>query len=250
MADSDPGSGRPKGSFATTQWSLVVAAGEANSPEARLALEALCRDYWRPIYVYLRRRGADHDRASDETQGFFSKLIEKNYVGDARRERGRFRTFLLTSLKHYLANEWDRESTQKRGGGRLAIPIDTREGEAAYELEAASDERPDRLFERRWARSVLDVALHRLRDEAKASGTLPRFDALLPFLAGGAGRSYREVADRLEMTEAAARIAVHRTRRRFRAVLRSEVARIVEDPAQVDDELRYLASALGTLDAV
>lgn len=246
MADFNPPSGQKKGAFATTQWSLVVAAGSEDDPAARAALEALCGDYWQPIYVYLRRRGADRDRAIDETQGFFAKLIEKNYVGDARPDRGRFRTFLLTSLKHFLANKWDRQSAQKRGGGQNPVSIDAQEGEAAYQIEAAREERPDRVFERRWARAVLDVTLDRLREEARTSGSLDRFDSFVPFLSGGAGQGYREVADRLEITEQAARVAVHRTRRRFRALLRDEVARIVDHPDQVDDELRHLFAVLGS----
>jgi len=246
MADSVPRHDKRPGEFATTRWSLVVAAGEAESPSARQALAALCGDYWQPIYVYLRRRGADPDRAGDLTQGFFAKLIEKNYVSDARRERGRFRTFLLTSVQNYVANEWDRDHAQKRGGGKAPISIDAKEGEAAYRLEGNRGDRPDRLFERRWARAVLDFCLVRLSDEARTSGNLERFKSLVPFLAGAPDTGYRRLADRLEMTEEAARVAVHRARRRFRAMLRDEVARIVDDPAEVDDELRHLFKALGS----
>jgi RNA polymerase sigma factor (sigma-70 family) len=207
-------------------------------------LDAFFVRHW--IHFRVDRQPTVGCRATDETQGFFAKLIEKNYVGDARPERGRFRTFLLTSLKHYLANERDRQTAKKRGGGMSPVSIDAAEGEAAYQLEAVHDERPDRVFERRWARSVLDMSLDRLRDEARSSGSLERFENFVPFLSGGSNLSYRQVAQRLEMTEDAARAAVHRTRRRFRALLRDEVARLVDHPSHVDDELRHLVTVLGS----
>jgi len=242
--DERPRGGR--GRFATTQWSLVLAAGgPADTPAAREALATLCQAYWPPIYAYLRRRGADTDRARDLTQGFFAQLLEKNYVGDARPERGRFRTFLLTSLQNYASNVWDREHAKKRGGETPPISIDAAEAEHGYRLEPFHEETPERIFDRRWARTLLEASLDRLREETKGSGGAARYDLLVPFVGGDAPSGYREVAEELQMTEAATRVTVHRMRRRLRAILRDEVARTVQEEAQVDDELRHLFSVLG-----
>lgn len=245
MSESDPHRRRAPGAFATTQWSLVVAAGDRDRPEAREALATLCAAYWQPIYVFLRRQGTDDERARDLTQGFFTTLLEKNYVGDARRDRGRFRTFLLTSLKHYVANERDRDRAAKRGGGQAPIAIDHLQAEEAYRLEPSHDETPERLFDRRWARTLLDSGLGRLREEMATSAGLRRFERLLPFLIGESETGYGEAAAAMGLGESAVKVAVHRMRRRLRALLREEVARTVGDPEQVDDELRHLFAALG-----
>jgi len=242
--DERPRGGR--GRFATTQWSLVLAAaGPADSPAAREALATLCRAYWSPIYAYLRRRGADTERARDLTQGFFAQLLEKNYVGDARPERGRFRTFLLTSLQHYAANVWNREHAKKRGGDAPPISIDAVDAEHGYQLEPFHEETPERIFDRRWARTLLETSLERLRDESKGSGAAARHELLAPFMGGDAPSGYREVAEELQMTESAVRVTVHRMRRRFRAILRDEVARTLQDETLVDDELRHLFVVVG-----
>jgi RNA polymerase sigma-70 factor (ECF subfamily) len=245
MSDSDPRRRRAAGAFATTHWSLVVAAGDREQPEAQDALAALCSAYWQPIYVFLRRRGVPEDRARDLTQGFFTILLEKNYIGDARRDRGRFRTFLLTALVHYVANETDRDRTAKRGGGQAPFPFDLTEVEKAYRLEPSHDETPERIFDRRWARTLLDAGLGRLRDEMAGSAGLKRFERLLPFLVGESDTGYREAAAGMGMGESAVKVAVHRLRRRLRVILRDEVARTVGDPGQVDDELQHLFAALG-----
>jgi len=245
MSESDPHRRRAPGAFATTQWSLVVAAGDRDHPDAREALATLCADYWQPIYVFLRRQGADDERARDLTQGFFTTLLEKNYVGDARRERGRFRTFLLTSVKHYVANEWDRDRAVKRGGGQPLISIDRLRAEQAYTSEPSHDETPERLFDRRWARTLLDAGLERLRREMTTSAGLRRFERLLPFLIGESEIGYAAAAAEMGLGESAVKVAVHRMRRRLRALLRDEVARTVGEPRQVDDELRHLFAALG-----
>jgi RNA polymerase sigma-70 factor (ECF subfamily) len=244
MSESDPHHKRARGAFATTQWSLVVAAGDQGRPDAREALSTLCGVYWQPIYVYLRRHGAEGERARDLTQGFFTVLLEKNYIGDARRDRGRFRTFLLTALKHYVANELDRERAVKRGGGQSPISFDQPEAEAVYGLEPSHDDTPERLFDRRWARTLLDASLGRLREEMEASAGLRRFERLLPFLVGESDTGYREAAAAMGIGESAAKVAVHRMRLRLRGILRDEVARTVGDPEQVDDELQHLFAAL------
>jgi RNA polymerase sigma-70 factor (ECF subfamily) len=244
MTRSDNSKDTDRSRFATTQWSLVVAAGDLDNPSARDALAHLCRSYWLPIYVYLRRRGADEERARDLTQGFFAKLLEKNYVGDARRDRGRFRTFLLTSLKHFVANEWDRETAQKRGGGRSPISLDDLDAEGHYKREPAHEDTPERLFDRRWARTLLEASLDRLREESTDPEARGRHESLVPFMTGDSKTGYREAAAGLGMSESAARMAVHRMRRRFRAIVREEVARTVGEHGAVDDELRYLFSAM------
>ncbi len=247
MADpSSKGTGAAGSPFVTTQWSMILAAGDTSHPSAREALEALCRQYWQPVYVYLRRRGADGERARDLTQGFFTTLLEKNYVGDARRERGRFRTFLLASVQNYARNDWHREQALKRGGGAPHLPLDAAGAEQAYALEPFHTETPERLFDRRWARSLLDRSLELLRQEGAGMQGQERFRVLAPFLGGEADTSYSEAAHHLQMTESAVRVAVHRMRRRFRAILRTEVERTVQDPAQVDDELGHLFQVLGS----
>lgn len=245
MSDSDPHRRRPPGAFTTTQWSLVIAAGDQDRPDAREALSALCGAYWQPIYAYLRRHGADADRAHDLTQGFFTTLLEKNYIGDARRDRGRFRTFLLTSLKHYVSNEADRDRAAKRGGRQPPISLDQPAAEESYRIEPSHDDTPERLFDRRWARTLLDAGLGRLREEMEASAGLRRFERLLPFLVGESDTGYREAAAEMGIGESAVKVAVHRLRRRLRTILREEVARTVGDPDHVDDELKHLFSALG-----
>lgn len=220
----------------------MLAAGRPGSPTADEALATLCRTYWRPIYVYLRRRGADREKAEDLTQGFFATLLEKNYLGDADRERGRFRTFLLTAVQNYARNEWDRARAGKRGGG---IPIDPLEGEESFHQEPSHEETPERLFDRRWARTLLQVALDRLQEEMEQAGASERFARLLPFLTGEGDESYRDAAAGLGMSEPAARVQVHRMRRRFQRLLREEVAETVGDTALVDDELRHLHAVLG-----
>jgi RNA polymerase sigma-70 factor (ECF subfamily) len=246
MAASDSGSGSAREGFTTTRWSLVAAASGRESPQAREALASLCEAYWPPVYAFLRRHGTEHDQALDLTQGFFAVLIEKNYVGDARRDRGRFRTFLLAAVKHYVSNERDREQALKRGGGKPLVSLDSREeGDAAF-LLPSHDETPERIFDRRWARTLLDASLRRLREEMGRSPGIQRFDRLLPYLTGDSEEGYREAAASIGISESAVKVAVHRLRRRFRDVLRAEVAETVGDPADVDAELSHLLKVLGS----
>jgi RNA polymerase sigma factor (sigma-70 family) len=236
---------RNHGAFATTEWSAVLRVGRGDLPEASAALERLCRTYWPPLYAYVRRGGFSDYDAQDLTQEFFARLLEKNFVGEARRERGRFRSFLLSALKHFLANEWKRGHRLKRGGGQIFIPIQTEEGNTRYGVNPADESSPEKSFERRWALTVLEQALARLRTEVAASGKGELFDPVKVFLTGDdMAPSYVELAPRLGMTEDALKMTVSRLRRRYREILRATVAETVASPLEVEDELRHLRIAL------
>jgi len=231
--------------FATTRWSVVLAAGEGGTPGSREALARLCEIYWYPLYAFVRRWGHTADDAQDLTQEFFARLLEKHYLGDVRRERGRFRSFLLASLKHFLLNERDRVLAQKRGGGRVLLPLEGDTAEGRYRLEPCEPSTPETIFERRWALTLLDRVLTHLRDEYAASDRRPLFEALRGLLTGQADTPrYAELAVRLAMTEGAVKVAVHRLRRRFGALLREEIADTVADAGDIDDEIRYLFKVL------
>jgi len=240
------GSGhRGKRSFATTRWSLVLTAAHDNRPEARAALATLCETYWYPLYYYVRRRGYRAEEAQDLTQAFFATLLEREYLRVADPGRGRFRSFLLASLNHFLANEWDRARAQKRGGGRRAIPMDVADAESRYSLAPADDLTPERLFERRWALTLLDLVVAQLQQECVREGKERLFDRLKGFLGGAAaGAPYSQAAADLGMTEAAVKMAVHRLRRRYRRLLRAQIAQTVASPEEIDDEIRHLFNAL------
>jgi RNA polymerase sigma factor (sigma-70 family) len=242
-ADSDFAGNRE---FAATRWSLVLRAGQQSSPHSRQALESLCGTYWYPLYAFVRRRVADVHEAQDLTQEFFATLLERNALGAADQERGRFRSFLLTAIKNFLADEWDNAKAQKRGGGRRAISLDFESGEGRYSLHTSDDLSPDRLYEKQWALTLLDRVLSRLRDEFVAKGKENQFESLKPFLAGDddAG-SYQNAARALGISAAAARVAAHRTRRRYREILRAEIAETVANAEEVDDELSRLWTPLG-----
>lgn len=220
----------------------MVAAGDSQNPDSRAALADLCQDYWYPLYAYLRRRGYPQEEAEDLVQGFFAQLLEKNYLKAADRERGRFRSFLLTALKNYAANEWDRRTAKKRGGSTPTLSLDFENAEGRYTIEPADERTPEQEFDRGWATAQLEQVLARMRTEAGDDDQ--RFALLQGFLTGeGEDLPYREVAERLDMSEGAVKVAVHRLRQRFGAVLREEVARTLADPADVDDELRHLFAA-------
>lgn len=231
--------------FVTTHWSLVLAAAEHPNPDAEGALAALCEQYWYPLYSFVRRSGYDPDEARDLTQAFFARVIEKRFLREARPERGHFRAFLLACLKHFLANEWHRAGTRKRGGDRRLVPLDEL-GEARYRREPADLETPERLFERRWALTVLERALGALDRKVAGKPSARLLARVRPLLAGeGAGESYRVVAGELGMSEGAVKTGVCRLREDFRTLLRDEIARTVADPADVDREIRFLLEALG-----
>ena len=229
--------------FATTRWSLVLSAQEGSSEQARQALAELCESYWYPLYAFVRRQGQDPDEARDLTQAYFAKLLEKDYINDVRPETGRFRSFLLASLKHFLFNEWDRARTLKRGGRVETVSLDATEAERRYLLEPADPTTPGALYEQKWAITVLDRSLIRLRRRYEESGGSLRFEELSQFLvSSGTGCSYRDMAQRLELSESGVKVAVHRLRKRFGRCLREELAETVRHPDEVDDEIRYLLS--------
>jgi len=231
--------------FETTEWSLVLAAGGRTSPRAEEALADLCQRYWYPIYAYIRRQGRSADEAADLTQAFFTRLLEKEYLRQVDRERGRFRAFLLASCRHFLSNERDHRRAQKRGGGRTLLSIDAASAEDRFRLEPRDDRTPETEFMRRWALTVIDDVLASIRRDLEAEGKGRTFECLKPFLVEPAGpEGYEPAARALGSTAGAVRVAVHRLRRRFRERLLDEVARTVDDPAAVDDELKALFACL------
>jgi RNA polymerase sigma-70 factor (ECF subfamily) len=228
--------------FATTRWSVVLAA-RANDTQAGAALGELCRLYWYPLYAFVRRQGHSPEDAQDLTQEFFARLIEKEWLGDVARERGRFRSWLLASMRHFLANEWNRLRTQKRGGGAQVVSLDETDAEGRYLHEPAAVADAEQLFDRRWALTLLDEVLGRLKAEMHAAGKGTQFDAMKGALIGGQ-LDYAALAAQLGMKEGAARVAVHRLRERYRELLRAAVAETVESPAEIEGELQHLFAAL------
>ncbi len=227
--------------FAETQWSLVIAAGGQTSPKAAIALETLCARYWYPLYLYVRRRGYSAHDAQDLTQEFFSRLLKNNCFARADRERGKFRSYLLGALNHFLADDWDKAHAQKRGSGQKLLFLDDAIAERTYLQEAASDLTPEKAYDKRWALTLLTQALKRLREELRASGKAGQFDVLKNFLTSEPDDGeYAKVAKQLGMSTKSVAVAVHRLRGRFRTFLREELAHTVSDPKQVDEELRYL----------
>lgn len=227
--------------FRTTNWSLVLSARGRATTESRRALAELCEAYWGPLYAYVRRQGYDADDARDLTQGYFCLLLDKDYLGDVDPEAGRFRWFLLASLKHFLSNERDKERAKKRGGGRIQVPFDPERAENLYRESLSDPLTAETLFERRWADTILDRTKLELAEELGATGKGRQFELLRGRLTGGANEPpLQQVASELGMSEGAVRMAVHRMRQRFGELLRAEVAQTVVDPSQIDDELRYL----------
>ena len=233
-----------EGRFQTTSWSLVIAAAEQPAESAEAALAKLCQLYWYPVYAFARRRGNSEDDARDLTQAFFSRVLEKNYLKDADPARGRFRSFLLASVRHFLANEWNREQAEKRGGGVLTIALDRETAEGRYCLEPATQETPERVYERQWAQALLDQVMASLREEYASSGRLDQFERLEPFLTATDGLPYTELARQWGSSEGAVKVAVHRIRKKYRMLLRQKIAETVASPAEIDDEIRFLLAAL------
>ena len=232
--------------FDTTHWSVVLAAGHRSSPDSSEALATLCRAYWYPLYAYVRRRVQDVHEAQDLTQEFFTQLLEKNLLAVAHPERGRFRAFLLTAFRHFLVNEWEKAKAQKRGGGRAPIPLDFSSGEHGLTLEPTDELTPERLYDRQWAVTLLDHVMARLREEHVRAGKEKHFELLKVFLTGQtASVSYAQVAGELGISEGAATVAAHRLRRRYRELLRAEIAQTVAEPDEVEDEIRSLFTSLG-----
>lgn len=231
--------------FATTQWSLVLAASDTENPDAREALTALCQTYWYPVYAQIRRQERNPEKARDLTQGFFVELLAKRSFKVADPDRGRFRSFLRGTLRHYLSHERQRDRAEKRGGGKTPIPLDLDTAESYYRLEPSDERTPETLFERQWARTLLNRVFERLREELDASGQGDRFRVLQPFLTGRAPAvKCRQAATELGVSEDAVRVAVHRLRKRYGQLLRDEVSRTVRDKKEVDAEIRYLFSVM------
>ncbi len=231
--------------FATTHWSVVLAAGQGSVPSAEAALEKLCRTYWFPLYAFARRQGNSPEDAQDLTQDFFARLLEKKYLAKADPERGKFRTFLLGSLKNFLVNDWKRAGRLKRGGGSEFLSIDTDAAEERYAAEAPGEFNPDAEYETRWAVTLIEQVLSALRQEFNASDKATLFEELKGFIWGAKSTaSYAEIAARLDLSEGNVKVAVHRLRQRFRELLRAEVAHTVSGPEDIDVELRHLIHVL------
>lgn len=231
--------------FATTHWSVVLHAGAADSPAARLALEKLARDYWYPVYAYARRKGCDSHSAEDLTQGFFAHLISTNSFGRADRTKGRFRSWLLGAMNHFLAHEREKAHSLKRGGGAGAIPLDEAEASVRYQACLSSETSPEMLYDQQWALTLLEKAAARLRASYVASDQLDLYERLKVFVSGqGAAPSYEEAAVALGMSESAVKSAIYRLRQGFHQLVRQEVAETVCTPADLDEEIRYLISVI------
>jgi RNA polymerase sigma factor (sigma-70 family) len=226
--------------FVTTRWSVVLAAGRSDTPRAQDALARLCQSYWHPLYAYVRRRGYSIEDAQDLTQEFFARLLERNAIATVSPEKGRFRSFLLASMNHFLSDAWDKARAQKRGAGKV-ISFDTETAETWLDQRPSENLTPERAFELRWAITLLEQVYQRLEEEHRQQGKAELFDDLRTTLAGpGNSAPYAELAARLGMNEGAVKVAVHRLRQRYRALLRETIAETVESEAEVEEELRYL----------
>jgi RNA polymerase sigma-70 factor (ECF subfamily) len=234
----------PRQVFVTTHWSVVLTAGRNDTTRARAALENLCQTYWHPLYAYVRRRGHSSEDAQDLTQAFFARLLERNAVAAVAPEKGRFRSFLLASLNHFLSDEWDKARAQKRGGGKV-ISLDLQSAETRLGEIPVENFTPEKAFEHRWAITLLEQVYQRLGEEYRAEGKGTLFNALRATLAGASDAApYAELARQLDMTEGAVKVAVHRLRQRYRGLLRDTIADTVSGPDEVEDELRYLFRTL------
>jgi RNA polymerase sigma-70 factor (ECF subfamily) len=230
--------------FATTRWTLVLAAGKRSTRQAEVALEELCRTYWYPLYAYIRRHGHAREDAEDLAQTFFARLLARNYLEGLRSEKGKFRAFLLAALKHFLATEWNRANRQKRGGGATPLSLDWQSADSRYEIDPADNLSPDKLYDRAWAVTLLEHVVGRVREESAAEGKSQLFEQLKPFLTvGKSAIPYAEAAVALDSTEGAVRVAVHRLRHRFRELLREEIRQTLSDPTQVEEEIQSLFAA-------
>lgn len=239
------GAGVRASTFATTHWSVVVAAGHPDSPQAAAALEKLCSTYWYPLYACVRRHGHSPEDAEDLTQEFFARLLARDYVARADPHRGRFRSFLLSGLKRFLCDEWDKGHRLKRGGGTPVISFDAQGAEERYRLEPTDQLTPERIFERLWAATLLERAASRLREEYVASNRAWLYEELTEFrLDAPEQRPYAEVAAQLGLSESALKSAVHRLRQRHHQLVREEITQTLADPAEVDAEIRHLLGVI------
>jgi len=236
-----------QGRFATTHWSVVLEAGREESAQAGEALEQLCRTYWYPLYAYVRRKGHDPNDAQDLTQEFFARLLRGNFLNTVEQRKGKFRSFLVASLEHFLVKEWVRANRQKRGGGQAILSLDEEGAENRYALEPAGNLSAQKLYERRWAMTLLDRAMKRLGEECHQHGKRELFECVKNLLSGDAQEEgYRELAAGVTMSEGALRVAVHRLRQRYGILLREEIAQTVATQAEVDEEVRCLFAAFNS----
>jgi len=235
----------PRAVFATTHWSVVLSATRRDTTRAQAALARLCQTYWYPLYTYVRRRGHPAHDAQDLTQAFFAQLLARHWVGDADRERGRFRTFLLTAMSRFLSDEWDKLRAQKRGGGIVHVPVQLDTAETRYGHEPVDNCTPEQCYEHQWALTLLENVLRRLRTEYEHEGKGDLFAGLNACLVGGREtQPYADLAVRLRMNEGAVKMAVHRLRKRYRKLLRSEIAETMASTEDVEGELRHLFAVL------
>jgi RNA polymerase sigma-70 factor (ECF subfamily) len=232
--------------FVTTHWSVVLSAGRCGGSRAQNALARLCQTYWYPLYAYARGRGHSREDAQDLTQEFFARLLAQDWVSRADRSKGRFRSFLLTAMKRFMAGEWDKARAQKRGGGAPLLPLAFDTAETRWSREPADPLTPEESFERRWVMTLLEEVLARLRTEYEQEGNAGLFSEINPCLVGErATLPYAQLAGKLGLSESAVKSAVHRLRRRYRNLLRHEIAQTVAAPGEVDEELRHLFAVLG-----
>src|SRR5947208_4073503 len=231
--------------FATTHWSVVLSATDSSAPGAQEALEKLCCSYWYPLYAFVRREGYSPEDAQDLTQAFFARFLEKNYLAQVDREKGKFRSFLLASLRHFLSDERDRTRAAKRGGGQIPLSLDAQDAEGRYALEPVDEMSAEKIFERRWALTVLDATRTCLREEYAASGKAERFAVLAQFLPGeNPALTYAQAASQLGLAAGTVKWEVHQLKQRYREVLRAEIAHTVGSADQIDDEVRHLIAVL------
>lgn len=236
---------RPVADFLTTHWTVVLTA-KGSTEAAQVALENLCQTYWYPLYAFIRRKGCTPHDAQDMTQGFFARLLDKDYLGQVDRRKGKFRSFLLAAMDHFVSDQRDRAKALKRGGGQKVISLDEKMAEEWYQSEPKDEVSPDKLFERRWAYTLLDAARARLKTEFIAAGKRELFDELRAMETGGPNSpSGSEAAVRLCMSEAAVKSASFRFRQRYREIIREEIARTVSTSSEIDEEIRYLISVVG-----
>jgi RNA polymerase sigma-70 factor (ECF subfamily) len=241
---ADPNSEADRAVFATTHWSVVVEAGQEDSPRASEAISHLCETYWYPLYAYVRRQGHPPHDAQDLTQEFFARLLARNYLGTVGREKGKFRSFLLAALNHFMADERDRAMAAKRGGGKALISLDEHDAETRYQADMASPLSPDKIFEKRWATTLLEQAFAKLRAESVAAEKGQKFDRLSVFLQDGTDPGdYTEVGRELGMAANSVAAAVHRLRQRYRELVRAEIANTVASPEEIQEEMRHLFAA-------
>lgn len=225
----------------------MLRAQDQQAPQALDALGKLCHAYWYPLYAFVRRRGYPPEEAEDLTQEFFSRLLEKNALESVERSKGKFRSYLLASMKHLLANEWNRSQCEKRGGGLTILSLDDLHAEERYRLEPPDELTPDRVYDRRWAETIVDSVTLKLRDEFVTAGQATRFEELKVFLlADEEPVSYASMAERLGMTEGAVRTAIYRMRQRYGALFRAEIAQTVTSLSEMEDEIRHFLDVLGS----